>query len=129
VTRGHMYAHVSQVVDQGILLPGEDMSKDELREKLMEQIDWKTRNLWRDEYRRVVLEGVRFLTMAREQFGDPRYVMDRFWQECDDLPAWMGQRATRFIHVAKKLKLDTLGFSARRIENCVMISKLAASWL
>jgi hypothetical protein len=105
------------------------MSKDELREKLMEQIDWKTRNLWRDEYRRVVLEGVRFLTMAREQFGDPRYVMDRFWQECDDLPAWMGQRATRFIHVAKKLKLDTLGFSARRIENCVMISKLAASWL
>lgn len=129
MTRGHMYDHVSQVVDQGILLPGEDMSKEELREKLMEQIDWKTRNLWRDEYRRVVLEGVRFLTMAREQFGDPRYVMDRFWQECDDLPAWMGQRATRFIHVAKKLKLDTLGFSARRIEHCVMISKLAASWL
>eukprot|EP00980_Cylindrotheca_fusiformis_P028446 scaffold22599_cov139-Cylindrotheca_fusiformis.AAC.37 len=129
VTRGHMYDHVSKVVQQGVLLPGEEMAEEELKEKLIEQIDWKTRNLWRDEYRRVVLEGVRFLTMAREQFGDPRYVMDRFWQECDDLPSWMGQRATRFIHVAKKLKLDTLGFSARRIEHCVMISKLAASWL
>lgn len=129
MTRGHMYDHVTKVVKQGVLLPGEEMSETELQEKLMEQIDWKTRNLWRDEYRRVVLEGVRFLGMAKEQFGDARYLMDRFWEECDDLPPWMGQRATRFIHVAKKLKLDTFGFSARRIEQCVMISKLAASWL
>ena len=105
------------------------MSDKELQEKLMIQIDWKTRNLWRDEYRKVVLEGVRFLTMARQQFGDPRYLMDRFWAENVDIPAWMGHRATRFIHVAKKLRLDTLGFSARRIESCVLISKLAASWL
>lgn len=105
------------------------MSRNELQEKLMEQIDWKTRNLWRDEYRRVVLEGVRFLGLAREQFGDARYLMDRFWEECDDLAPWMGQRATRFIHIAKKLKLETFGFSARRIEQCVMISKLSASWL
>lgn len=105
------------------------MSEAELQEKLMEQIDWKTRNLWRDEYRRVVLEGVRFLGLAREQFGDARYLMDRFWEECDDLPPWMGQRATRFIHMAKKLKLESVGFSARKIEHCVMMSKLAASWL
>eukprot|EP00526_Cylindrotheca_closterium_P003276 CAMPEP_0113651638 /NCGR_PEP_ID=MMETSP0017_2-20120614/27536_1 /TAXON_ID=2856 /ORGANISM="Cylindrotheca closterium" /LENGTH=1571 /DNA_ID=CAMNT_0000564345 /DNA_START=1 /DNA_END=4716 /DNA_ORIENTATION=- /assembly_acc=CAM_ASM_000147 len=129
VTRGHLYDHVTKVVQQGVLLPGEEMSENELHEKLMEQIDWKTRNLWRDEYRRVVLEGVRFLGLAREQFGDARYLMDRFWEECDDLPPWMGQRATRFIHIAKKLKLETFGFSARRIEQCVMISKLAASWL
>jgi len=128
VTRGHMYDHVKKIVQQGILLPGEEMRKGTAR-KIMEQIDWKTRNLWRDEYRRVVLEGVRFLGLAREQFGDARYLMDRFWEECDDLPAWMGQRATRFIHIAKKLKLETVGFSARRIEQCVMISKLAASWL
>jgi hypothetical protein len=124
-----MHKHAWTVVTQGLLLPGETMSEEELQEKLMIQIDWKTRNLWRDEYRRVVLEGVRFLTMAREQFGDPRYLMDRFWAENVDIPSWMGQRATRFIHVAKKLRLDTLGFSARRIESCVLISKLAASWL
>mmetsp|Transcript_4661 Transcript_4661/g.5271 ORF Transcript_4661/g.5271 Transcript_4661/m.5271 type:complete len:2005 (+) Transcript_4661:174-6188(+) len=131
VTREHMVDFVSKVVSQGVLVNSGSMpfSNSELQEKLMEQIDWKTRNLWRDEYRKVVLEGVRFLHLAREQFGDPRYLMDRFWHENEDLPAWMGQRATRFLHIANKLKLDYVGFSARRIENCVMISKLAASWL
>jgi hypothetical protein len=129
ITRGHMADFSWKVISSGILDPGHGLSKEELQEKLMEQIDWKTRNLWRDEYRKVVLEGVRFMNLAREQFGDPRYLMDRFWHENEDLPAWMGQRATRFLHIANKLKLDSLGFSARRIENCVMISKLAASWL
>jgi hypothetical protein len=129
ITRGHMYQDAWKVVRDGVLVPSEHCSPLELQEKLMEQIDWKTRNLWRDEYRKVVLEGVRFLQMAKDRFGDPRYLMDRFWQENVDLPAWMGQRATRFIHIAKKLKLESLGFSARRIEFCVLISKLAASWL
>lgn len=129
ISRGHMYQDVCRIVEQGIIQPGENCSQIELREKLMEQIDWKTRNLWRDEYRKVVLEGVRFLQMAKQQFGDPRYLMDQFWEENVDLPPWMGQRATRFIQIAKKLKLATVGFSARRIEFCVLISKLAASWL
>lgn len=129
ITRGHMFQDAWKVVQDGILPSGDACSPLELQEKLMEQIDWKTRNLWRDEYRKVVLEGVRFLQRAKDQFGDPRYLMDRFWQENVDLPAWMGQRATRFIHIAKKLKLETLGFSARRIEFCVLISKLAASWV
>lgn len=129
VTRAHMADHAWKVIEQGVLDPGETFSKQELHVKLMEQIDWKTRNLWRDEYRKVVLEGVRFMNLARERYGDPRYLMDRFWHENEDLPQWMGQRATRFLHIANKLKLDTLGFSARRIENCVMVSKLAASWL
>jgi hypothetical protein len=129
VTRSHMADFAWKVISSGLLDHGQILSKHELHEKLLEQIDWKTRNLWRDEYRKVVLEGVRFMNLAREQFGDPRYLMDRFWHENEDLPAWMGQRATRFLHIANKLKLDSLGFSARRIENCVMISKLAASWL
>ena len=131
VTRDHMADFVSMVVSQGILVDSgsNPFSNSELQEKLMEQIDWKTRNLWRDEYRKVVLEGVRFLNLARQKFGDPRYLMDRFWHENEDLPKWMGQRATRFLHIANKLNLDSVGFSARRIENCVMISKLAASWL
>ena len=129
ITRGHMFQDAWKVVQDGDLPSGDSFSPLELQEKLMEQIDWKTRNLWRDEYRKVVIEGVRFLQQAKDQFGDPRYLMDRFWQENVDLPAWMGQRATRFIHIAKKLKLETLGFSARRIEFCVLISKLAASWL
>ena len=129
VHRGHLRDHAWKVITSGILKPGDNCSHLELHEKLMDQIDWKTRNLWRDEYRKVVLEGVRLIGMAREQFGDPRYLMERFWHENIDLPTWMGQRATRFLQIAKKLKLDTLGFSARRIENCVLISKLAASWL
>jgi histone-lysine N-methyltransferase SETD1 len=131
VTRGHMADFASKIVSSGVLADSGNnpISNTELQEKLMEQIDWKTRNLWRDEYRKVVLEGVRFMKRAREQFGDPRYLMDRFWQENEDLPAWMGHRATRFLHIANKLKFDSVGFSARRIESCVMISKLAASWL
>eukprot|EP00529_Nitzschia_sp_RCC80_P002441 CAMPEP_0113507844 /NCGR_PEP_ID=MMETSP0014_2-20120614/36686_1 /TAXON_ID=2857 /ORGANISM="Nitzschia sp." /LENGTH=2090 /DNA_ID=CAMNT_0000403489 /DNA_START=61 /DNA_END=6333 /DNA_ORIENTATION=+ /assembly_acc=CAM_ASM_000159 len=129
ITRAHMADHCWKIIESGGLDPTNTVSKEELYDKLMEQSDWKTRNLWRDEYRKVVLEGVRFMSLARQQFGDPRYLMERFWQENEDLPAWMGQRATRFLHIANKLKLDTLGFSARRIENCVMVSKLAASWL
>jgi len=131
VTRDHMADFALKVISQGYFVDVDTSStlNVELQEKLMEQIDWKTRNLWRDEYRKVVLEGVRFMNLAREQFGYPRYLMDRFWQENEDLPAWMGHRATRFLHIANKLKFDSVGFSARRIENCVMISKLAASWL
>mmetsp|Transcript_19405 Transcript_19405/g.48327 ORF Transcript_19405/g.48327 Transcript_19405/m.48327 type:complete len:1968 (+) Transcript_19405:387-6290(+) len=131
VTRDHMADFASKVVSQGLFIDtGNNLIEDsELQEKLMEQVDWKTRNLWRDEYRKVVLEGVRFMKRAEEQFGDPRYLMDRFWQENEDLPPWMGHRATRFLHIASKLKFNSVGFSARRIENCVMISKLAASWL
>lgn len=131
VTRDHMADFASKIISQGLLIDsGSDpLSSTELQEKLMEQIDWKTRNLWRDEYRKVVSEGVRFMKRAQEQFGDPRYLMDRFWQENEDLPAWMGHRATRFLHIANKHNFKSVGFSARRIENCVMISKLAASWL
>ena len=129
VTRGHFHDHATKVIEQGILRPGEGSSTRELHEKLMEQIDWKTRNLWRDEYRKVVLEGVRFLGLAKEQFGEPRGLMDKFWHENVDLPTWMGQRATRFIQIASRLRLDTTGFQARKIEYCVVIAKLAASWL
>ena len=131
VTRDHMADFASKIVSEGVLVDSGNnpLSNSELQEKLMEQIDWKTRNLWRDEYRKVVLEGVRFMNRARKQFGDPRYLMDRFWHENEDLPAWMGHRATRFLHIANKLKFGSVGFSARRIENCVMVSKLAASWL
>ena len=131
VTRNHMADFASKIISQGLLVDSSNnpITNLELQEKLMEQIDWKTRNLWRDEYRKVVLEGVRFMNRAQEQFGDPRYLMDRFWHENEDLPAWMGHRATRFLHIANKLKFNSVGFSARRIENCVMISKLAASWL
>ena len=127
VTRDHMADFVSEVLSHEV--GSDSYTRLEYREKLMEQIDWKTRNLWRDEYRKVVLEGVRFIKLAREQFGDPRYLMDRFWHENEDLPVWMGQRATRFLRIANKLKLDSVGFSARKIENLVLLSKLAASWL
>jgi hypothetical protein len=129
VNRGHFHEHAWKVIEQGAFTPGEDDTTAELHEKLMEQIDWKTRNLWRDEYRKVVSEGVRFLGLAKDQFGGPRELMDKFWHENVDLPTWMGQRATRFIQISSRLKIDTNGFSARKIENCVVIAKLAASWL
>ena len=129
IHRGHLHALAWKSISEGVLQPDDEVSRDELHSRLVNEIDWSTRNLWRDDYRRVVLEGIRIMSLATTQFGEPRLLMDRFWEENIDLPPWMGHRATRFLQVAKKLQMDSTGYTPKRIDQCVLTAKLAASWL
>ena len=100
----------------------------ELHGQLLHQLDWQTREMWRDEYVSVVEEGIEFYKRAKSAFGDPRTMVQDVASGKLDLPTWMGQRAYRFLVLAKRWKWDTEGFSAK-IEGCVFAAKLAAAFL
>jgi F/Y-rich N-terminus/PHD-like zinc-binding domain len=96
---------------------------------VLDQLDWQTRDMWRDEYVNVVEEGLHFFGLAKSAFGDPRKMVQRVLEGKIDLPIWMGQRAGRFMALARNKKWETEGFSYKGIEGCVFAAKLAAAFL
>lgn len=123
-----MHAQAWQTIVQGGL-QGDNYSPRELHGKLLDQLDWQTREMWRDEYVDVVNEGIRYFGMAKAKFGDPRKMVQGIAGGKLDLPVWLGQRACRFLVLAKRLKWDAEGFSPKGIESCVFAAKGAAAFL
>lgn len=112
----------------------DNLSPIELHGRLMDQLEWQTREMWRDEYVSVVEEAIRFYGLAKSSFGDPRKkviqgVLKGIANGKVGLPMWLGQRAYRFLLLLKRNKWDTAGFTPKGIENCVFTAKLAAAFL
>lgn len=74
----------------------------EYNEKLCGEIDWRLRNMWRDDYRNVIKEGFRVMSMASNHFLHINDLQDLFATGALDLPTWMGHRAARFVRFAKE---------------------------
>ena len=108
---------------------GEDMSRQEYFWKLLDSCDWRVREMWREEYISVVREGIRLAELAKTAYGDPRIVTQHVFSLQIDLPDWIGQRALRFILVAKRTKWEKDGMKADRIEKVVVLAKLAAAFV
>jgi hypothetical protein len=114
-----------------VLQPTESISDAELYAKLMDEIDWQTRNLWKEEYLRVVRLGLRVysLAVANASFGDPRIVVQHALS-ADNLPKWMTQRALRFVFVVRRAKWTEEEPSSRtRIDVLAVSAKLASSFV
>lgn len=126
--KANMHAQAwQQIVEGG--LQCDNYSPLELHGKLLDQLDWQTREMWRDEYVNVVKEGLHFYGLAKDKFGDPRKLVQGIAKGKIDLPNWMGQRAGRFLVLTKRWKWDTEGFSPKRIEMCVFAAKLSAAFI
>lgn len=117
------------VILQGTLSPHANYSFLELHEHLAEEIDWRIRNMWREEYRAVVKEGLRMLAMAKEKLGNTNEIASRCLAGKLDLPLWMGHRAARFIRRAKRSGWEADTFPKKNIEVVVLMAKLAASFI
>jgi F/Y-rich N-terminus/PHD-like zinc-binding domain len=104
-------------------------SRDELVNRMVDEVDWKVRDLWRDEYVSVIRDAIRVAEMATQTFGDPRIVSQHVFGGAIDLPHWMGQRALRFILIARRMDWQIVGLSRGKIYKIVALAKLAASFI
>jgi len=127
--RKEMKARAWLAVIDGSLGPHDNYSSLELHAKLMEELDWETRFLWKDEYLTVIREAIRICQHARHTYGDPRIVIQYVLNNVIELPRWMGQRALRFIHLAKKYHWEEEGVEIDRADKAVLFAKLSASFI
>lgn len=107
----------------------DNYSQLELHGKVLDQLDWQAREVWREEYASVVKDGLNIMGRAKSAFGDPRKIVQGITEGKIDLPAWMGERALRFLVLAKRGKWETVGFAPKGIEGCVFGAKLAVAFI
>lgn len=93
----HAWRHVVQ--SSG---PLDSVSVVEHHEKLCGEIDWRLRNMWRDDYRNVIKEAFRIMGMVTKRLGNIHVLHDLFASGQLSLPVWMGHRAARFVRFAKE---------------------------
>jgi F/Y-rich N-terminus/PHD-like zinc-binding domain len=126
--RKHLSDQAWQLILEGKLGAHENYSDDELHQKLVEEIDWETRNQWRDEYNAIIRDAIGIYCMA-QTLGDPRFVIQQVLQRMHQLPNWLGHRALRFAVLVKRKEWDTKGFSHERADVVVITAKLAAAFI
>jgi len=123
-----MSAQGMELIREAKLGPHDNVSDAEIHQCLVEEIDWATRDQWRDEYLSIIRDALRIYCMAKT-LGDPRFVIQQVLRRMHQLPGWLGHRALRFAVLVKRKEWDTKGFSHERIEVVVLTAKLAAAFI
>lgn len=126
--RKHLSDQARQLIAEAKLGPHDNYTDDEFHQKLVEEIDWETRNLWRDEYIAIIRDAIGIYCMAKT-LGDPRFVIQQVLQRMHQLPSWLGHRALRFAVLVKRKEWDTKGFANDRADVVVLTAKLAAAFI
>jgi F/Y-rich N-terminus/SET domain/PHD-like zinc-binding domain/F/Y rich C-terminus len=118
------------LVVRGTLPTGETCSPAELHVKLVEQVEWEMRHLWKQEYMDILREGLRVYGLVLDNFQDARIISQHALTGVTDLPMHVIQRALRFVSVVKRAKWDTPdGVAPERVEVVIQTAKLAAAFL
>ena len=126
--RDYFSNQARQLIEEDKLGPHENVSDDELYQKLVEEVDWETRMQWQDEYTAIIRDAIGLYCMA-QTVGDPRFVIQQVLQRMHQLPTWLGQRAHRFAVLVKSRGWDVDGFSHTRADVIIITSKLAAAFI
>jgi hypothetical protein len=85
------------LVVRGTLPTGETCSPAELHVKLVEQVEWEMRHLWKQEYMDILREGLRVYGLVLDNFQDARIISQHALTGVTDLPMHVIQRALRFV--------------------------------
>lgn len=85
--------------------------------------------MWRDEYRSIVKEGFRVLTLFSEKNIVWHEVLQQSMEGNFGDPFWLTSRAARFAQFAKHYRWDADGFPKKNIESLVTAAKMAAAFL
>jgi hypothetical protein len=126
--RDFLFKQARELIVEEKLGPFENVSNDELYQKLVEEVDWETRMQWQDEYKAIISDAIGLYCMA-QTVGDPRFVIQQVLQRMHQLPKWLGQRAYRFAVLVKTKRWDVGGFSHTRADAIIITSKLAAAFI
>jgi histone-lysine N-methyltransferase SETD1 len=126
--RDYFSKQTRELIAEDKLGPHENVSNDELYQKLVEEVDWETRMMWQDEYTAIIRDAIGLYCMA-QTVGDPRFVIQQVLQRMHQLPKWLGQRAHRFAVLVKTKGWDVDGFSHSRADVIIITSKLAAAFI
>jgi len=118
------------LITQGSLQPHENYSDEELHAKLVSEIDWRIRDMWREDYLAMIREGLRVHALATTAFGDPRLLTQHALSDSCNLPMYTIQRALRFVFAVRRNRWDSESFSAPdRIDSIFHFAKTAAAFL
>ena len=117
-----------QLVEEGKFGPLSSELNGEIYRTLVEEVDWITRDQYRDEYLSIISDALRIYSMA-QTVGDPRFVIQQVLQRMHQLPPWLGHRALRFAVLTKLRQWDIHGFDHDKIEVIVITAKLASAFI
>ena len=81
------------------MAPVEYLSLGETHTKLLDEVEWQMRQMWREEYLSIVKDGEKILDMVKEKFGRK---VHKIFSLCPEAEHWMIQRAARWIRYKEK---------------------------
>jgi hypothetical protein len=92
----------------GVLAPTQEheVSPEELYANLCDEIDWKIRGMWTDEYLSVIEDGFTMIAAIKRRDLDPRVMLKNSLAGVTKLPTWISHRAARFLTFAEKSGWD-----------------------
>lgn len=96
--------------------------------KLVEEMEWSVRNMWRDEYLSIVQDAVRVFNLAQASFEGARNIIQPVFNRVVDVPLWKAQRALRFIGMVERGKWNE-SIDIKSIAGIVMAAKVASAFL
>ena len=102
-------------------------SSREVHEKLCDEIDWSTRDLFRNEYIEVIRTALTMIAAVKRQNIDWFVVLDAALNGKWGLPLWVCQRAARFFHLTKHSKKRLKHLTTKSIKSLVVLSRMAAA--
>eukprot|EP00550_Attheya_septentrionalis_P001541 CAMPEP_0198291046 /NCGR_PEP_ID=MMETSP1449-20131203/8703_1 /TAXON_ID=420275 /ORGANISM="Attheya septentrionalis, Strain CCMP2084" /LENGTH=1902 /DNA_ID=CAMNT_0043989637 /DNA_START=351 /DNA_END=6059 /DNA_ORIENTATION=+ len=124
----HLHSQAWNFVSSGIR-PPRDMSKHEFFEVFCDEIEWRMKSMWRDEYRSLLRDGLRVLVLLDEKLDTKSYQTILSSEEHNKDFSWMRARASRFIRMAKRHKWTAENVGKPNIRSLVVLAKLASSFL
>lgn len=85
--------------------------------------------MWREEYRNMVKEGFRLISVLKERNLSWFTVLDACLAGKLGLPKYMGHRAARFVQFSKHSKWIAHGFPKKNIEALVVVARMAGTFI
>jgi F/Y-rich N-terminus/SET domain/PHD-like zinc-binding domain/Bromodomain/PHD-finger/F/Y rich C-terminus len=121
----------SAVLESDLAQPDSEFSIVEVYEKLTDSIDWRLREMSRQEYTTLIKEAVQMLGVIDQRKISSFDLVTACKTYRIDLPLWMAQRAARFMQSNKCCMVGKLqgDMTELPIESLVAIAKMAAAFL
>lgn len=131
VLRKHLHHQAWTTVLNGVLAPVQEheVSPEELHAKLCDEIDWRIRGMWTDEYLSVIEDGFTMIAAIKRRDLDPRVMLKNSLAGVTKLPTWVSHRAARFLTFAEKSGWDAQNLGVRNIHSAQVIARMASSYL
>jgi len=107
----------------------------ELFDKLKDQIDWRIRNMWREDYVRLIQEGLEMVVTISQRHMTSTHLLQACRSGKLELPVWMAQRAARFLqfvkhsHAVKNDPINAAKLRQKDITTLVTLARMASAFL